>query len=354
MKEVGRLSRAEAAVLPLDDANPLQRAKAALEAGDHDAARHYLAQARLRIPSYVLTSPDTIRILVGLGDYDAAEAFTLDGAKRFPRKAQYLEGYALTAEKRRDFEEAARRWAVVRRKFPYSWQAYAFGAGCLRQLGRLDEAAAVIERGKRAQPNEILVLIEYGRITEAQQAWDKAWRHWDSVRDKHPIGYSGAAYALFRLGRRIEAEKLLEEGRNRYRADGGIPTMSARIAEEANEPDEAAARWALVRRYSPYDPGGYLNSLRFLRGRGQWAEADAVALTAIERFPKQEWPLLEYAQLAQLRQDWPAAAARWQAVRTAFPGNKSAWQFEARALEAVGQKGEAARVRTAEQSGPAA
>ncbi len=50
LRDLERIARNDAAMLTLDDANPLQRAKMALETGDRDAARHYLALARERSP----------------------------------------------------------------------------------------------------------------------------------------------------------------------------------------------------------------------------------------------------------------------------------------------------------------
>jgi tetratricopeptide (TPR) repeat protein len=344
-----RLARAEAEVLSLDDHNPLKRARAALDVGDREAARHYLALARSRIPAYVQTNPDTVYILLDLGDYDEAEAFTLNGAKRFPRKAYFLEGYARAADFRRDFAESARRWALVRRKFPYSEPGYAFGVAALRELGELDKAAAVIARGRKKLPEALLVLIEYARVAEAQQDWEEAYRRWHVMRDRHAWGYTGAAEALFKLGRRADAEALLQEGQEHYRSDAGILRTSARLAEQANEIDEAARRWALVLRRFPYDRAAYDLALRFYRANDRWEEADAAAQEAIQRFSKQDWPLIEHAKLAQQRNDHVAAAERWCAVRMAFPTNREAYRQEAVALRALGRSDEAAQVLAEEQ-----
>ena len=82
--DLERMTRAEAALLSLDDANPLQRSKMALESGDRDGARHYLEQARVRIPAYVQISPDTVTILLGLGDIDEPRAFHSRGPEALP------------------------------------------------------------------------------------------------------------------------------------------------------------------------------------------------------------------------------------------------------------------------------
>jgi tetratricopeptide (TPR) repeat protein len=346
-----RLARAEGEILSLDDHNPLKRAGAALDVGDREAARHYLGLARSRIPAYVQTNPDTVRILLDLGDYDEAEAFTLNGAKRFPGKAHFLEGYARAADFRRDFAESARRWALVRRKFPRSEQGYAFGAAALRVLGELDKTAALIARGRKKLPEALAVLIEYARVAEAQQDWEEAYRRWHAMRDRHVWGYTGGAEALFKLGRRADAEALLQEGHEHYRADAAILRTSARLAEQANETDEAAHRWALVLRRFPYDRAAYDLALRFYRANNRWEEADAAAQEAIQRFSKQDWPLIEHAKLAQQRNDQAVAAERWRVVRTAFPTNREAYRQEAAMLRALGRYEEATQVLAEEQGG---
>lgn len=345
LHELQRMTRDESAVLSLDDANPLQRSKMALESGDRDGARHYLKLARERLPGYVVTSQDTITVLLGLGDLDDLEQFTRDGMKRFPRKSQYWEGFAIVAERRRDFAEAAKRWAVVRRKFPYGWQGYTNGAACLRELGQFNEALTVIRRGLRNIPDDVRIAVEGGRVMEAQQDWSGLLRHWQASREAHGIGCAGYVYALFRLGHRDEAEAELERGRNLYRTDMGIDIMASRIARESGDMEETARRLEVMRKRFPYDFGALIYSLHFLRDQKSWTEADALAVIAIERFPKEEWPRSEYARLAEARGDWALATERWHALREAFPLHRPAWEQEAASLVAAGRAAEADQLR---------
>lgn len=349
LQELHRMTRDESAVLSLDDANPLQRSKMPLESGDRDGARHYLALARERLPGYVVTSPDTITVLLGLGDLDELEQFTREGTERFPRRAQYWEGFAVAAERRRDFAEAAKRWAIVRRKFPYPAQGYANGAACLRELGHYDEALKVVRRGLSNIREDVPIALEGGRTLEAQQDWSGLLRHWQASREEHGIGCAGYAYALFRLGRRDEAEAELERGRDRYRTDIGIEIMASRIAREAGDMEGAARRLEVMRKRFPYDFGALMYSLHFLRDQKAWTDADAVATTAIERFPKEDWPLSEYAHLAEARGDWAVAAERWHALREAFPLYRPAWERGATALVAAGRQAEADQLRAQER-----
>jgi tetratricopeptide (TPR) repeat protein len=251
--------------------------------------------------------------------------------KRFPRQPHYLEAYARAAERARDFDEAVRRWALVRKKFPGRTAGYVAAVSCLRQSGRLDEATALIRRAQALMPDDMTVILEAGRVVEAHGDWDEAYRYWYRVRTRHPGCFFGAAQALHKLGRTAEAEALLAEARHRYPIESGIAILNARIAGETGNTAEALKRWAFVRERFPLDRAGYQDGVRLLREQREWTEADAVAEQAIHRFPEEDWPLAEYAHLANARQDWSEAAKRWAAMAAAFPGREDAGRRAAEA-----------------------
>jgi tetratricopeptide (TPR) repeat protein len=335
LREMKRVMAVEEIQIASLDSNPLHRAKVSLEIGDRAAARHYFQLARERIPNYVLTSPETIDVLLGLHEFAQLEALALEGARRFPREPHYLEGYALAAERAGNFDEAIRRWALARKKFPTSRWGYVAAVGCLRQCGRLDEASALLRRAMTIIPDDITALFEFGRIAEARGDWNEAYRCWYRLRSRHVAGFLGAALALHKLGRTTEGEVLLVEARQTNMIEPLIPVLHAQLAQESGNIAEALKRWAVVRERFPLEKAGYAEGLRLLRGQRDWAEADAVAQAAIYRFPAADWPLVEYASLAHDRHDWAEAAKRWAAVRAAFPGREDAPQREAEARAAA-------------------
>jgi tetratricopeptide (TPR) repeat protein len=335
LRDVQRIDALEAAALAIREDNPLNRAKVSAELDDRKSAREFLDLARKQIPRHVLTSPDTVGILLRLGDFAELESFAVAGAKRFPNQPHYLVGYALAAERQRNFDEAIRRWAVVRKKFPNDKPGYVHAIGCLRQTKRLDEAEALLRTAMRKTPEDLLLRIEQCWLAEARGDWATAYARWDSLRSRHRVGYDGAAQALQKLDRTAEAEALLEEGRVRYPTYPDIAIMQARIAEQTGNTAEALKRWAVVRERFPFERSGYTNPIRLLREQQEWVAADAIALAAIRRFPSDAEPLADYANLAHARQDWAEAAKRWAALRTAFPDRKDA-QKEAQALAASG------------------
>lgn len=336
LAELKRALQAERNVTALDDANPLNRAKIALQVDDRAAARHYFDLAKARIPAFLRTSPDTIEVMLGLEAYDEADKFAAQGVRLFPHQAHHAEGFALVAERRGDLETAITRWAMVRKRFPARPLAYVQGAGCLRRLGRLADADSVIRQAIKLMPDNVAVRLEYGRIGEASGDWSDAYRRWAEISDRHPAGLIGMAEALHRQGKDAEAEALLEKSRMLWPLEVGMRALYARIAAEAGRIDEAVQRWAVVRDRFPRDQIGYTEGLTLLRAHQRWEEAEAVAAEAVDRFPDRTWPHLEYAMLAHLRRDWPAAASRWAAMREAFPDDPTGYQRGIEALEAAG------------------
>jgi len=331
-RELKQFAANEAATLSLDDANPLHRAKVSVDAGDLESACKYLAIARERIPDYVRTSPETVDVLLALGEFADLDALMLAGAKRFPNQRHYLEGYAKSAQRRRDFDEAIKRWAAVRKRFPSSRWGYIGAAGCLRDLNRLDEAEALVQFALRTMPDDLVLLLESAHIAQARKMWDEAYRRWDSLRERHPQGFVGAALALNELGRADEAEALLANGRFRYPTYPQIATTQAHIAEVTGNTAEALRRWAVVRERFPLERFGYEGAIKLLRKQQEWAKADEIAEQAIRRFPAGDWPLAEYANIARERRDWPEAAKRWAAVLAAFPNKQYAASLQAEAI----------------------
>lgn len=290
LRELARAERRETATIGLDDANPLNRARLALDAGDKVASRHYLTLAQQRIPQFVSRSPETIDILLRLGEFAEAERYAQDGAKRFPGRVAFWEGYALVAEKRGDLVEALRRWEQVAKRFPSVPRAHISAAGCLRMLNRFDEADALAGRAARQFPDNIGVLLELGRIADAKADWPLAHARWTEVAKYHPAGISGAAQALHRMGRSEQGRTLLVSARTRFPLDEGMAVMAARIAEEEGATDEAARLWEEARKRFPREPTGYREGIRFLREAGRWNEAFELAVHATEIFNDADWP----------------------------------------------------------------
>jgi tetratricopeptide (TPR) repeat protein len=351
LRQLDNLERLDASVLTLDESNLVNRAKVALEIGDTAGALRFWQDALMRYPRYAKQSHDALGILTGLRRFDEAEVLMLEGQQRDSRDAYYAEGYALVAERRGDNEEALQRWGRVRKKFPAYPMAYAHSVMCLKQAGRLDAAEALNEKAIRLFPKDVRSWEELARIAEQRQDWPEAIRRWELVCEKfrHIPGEIGVAHALAELGRFEEAEQRLKAAQPRAPLVPEINIALARLANQRGDKEEAVLRWADVRRRFPRLLAGYQGSVRHLLEMGRPADAETILLEAIDRFPAEAWPTVEYAFLARKQQDRAGEAERWTAVRAGWPDRPDGYAGGAEALTALGRHDEAAEIRAEHQ-----
>jgi tetratricopeptide (TPR) repeat protein len=336
----------------LDESNLVNRTKAALSGGDPDAALHYWREALARYPHFARMSRDALEIELGLKRFDEAEALMLEGQRRAPRDPFYANGYASVAERRGDTEEAIRRWGQVRKKFPGAWMGYVRGAMCLGLTGQFEVAEALSKQAIKLFPREAQAWISSARIAEHRRDWPAALHRWEIVRDKlnHISSDTGIARSLEGLGRIEEAEAQLKMAQRRQPLVPEIASSLARLSNFRGDKEETVTRWADARRRFPLMAFGYREGFRHLVGMGRHEDAEVILLAAIDRFPTEAWPAVEYASLATTRKDWEAAATRWAAVRAGWSDRQDGYLRGAEALAALGRQDEAAQLRDEHQS----
>ena len=86
------------------------------------------------------------------GRLDEAEALLRRARRRFRSDVRVYEDVARIAEMRPDWPEAARRWAVVRKRFPAQPSGWRGGAAALRKAGRIVEADALFAEAEARFP----------------------------------------------------------------------------------------------------------------------------------------------------------------------------------------------------------
>jgi tetratricopeptide (TPR) repeat protein len=351
LREIENLQQREEWALALDDGNLVNRAKVALSVDDPAAALHYWQEALARYPRFARGSRDSLEVLLGLRQFDEAEALMLEGNKRAPRDLYYADGYALVAECRGDNDEAIQRWDRVRKKFPGTSMGYVHGTICLNRAGQLAAADALNKKAIKLFPDDVRIWSESARIAEHRNDWPEAIRRWEVVCEKfkRAQGYLGIARGLKELGRIEEAEQRLREVHGSFPLEHAIAIALAQLARQRGDKEEAVRRWADTRRRFPLLPVGYREGIRQLLEMGRHVDAEPILLAAIDRFPAEAWPAVEYALLAHTQQDWEAAVARWGAVRAGWPDRQEGYLRGAEVLTALGRKDEAAELRAEHQ-----
>lgn len=230
--------------------------------------------------------------------------------------------YAREAEADRDWPQALARWTLARKSFPDRPPGYIGAAVALRELGRLDEAEAVIGEAVARFPDDPGPRVGWAALAHGRGDWAAAAERWDSVRARFPqevIGYSLGAAALRGLGRDRDAETVLGAGTAQCPGDAALALEHARIAHAAQDWPEAARRWQHLRACAPAEPAGYAGGAQALGADGRPDEADAVLTQAVERFPDQAALALEWARLGEHRDDAAEVLRRWELVRQRHP-----------------------------------
>ena len=163
----------------------------AFDSGDHDKALTIGNKTLRRFPEQCMASRPGLRLLLNLGSFDEIDAMMQEGRRRFPHDEHYATGYAQSAHRRGNLQEALYRCEIVRRKFSRVAEGYSIAAACLNSLGRRDEAEAMIGRGVRKLPNEFDLHIQHARNATQRHEWPEALRRWDMVRSRFERQFLG-------------------------------------------------------------------------------------------------------------------------------------------------------------------
>ena len=234
------------------------------------------------------TAMTTARTLVEQGHFEIAELTLEQARQRFPDSPEPLIEFARIAETKRDWVVMAARYTVLRIRFPDEVLGYRGGARALRELGRLDEADALLKAAMSRLPNEPSIFIDYGRIAELRSDWPGMANRFAEVRQRFPdncSGYTGSAQALSTIGRVADAEALLEAGQVPLPNEAALFVDHARMAELRHDWVALESRCASLRERFPDEPWPYAGGAMALRSFGRYDEADALLTDADLRFP---------------------------------------------------------------------
>ncbi len=282
--------------------------------------------------------------------FDEAEARLLEDIIDFPDRWQPLIGLARTADERKDWPEALRRWTAVRQCFPDRREGYQGSASALQSLDRPAEAEPIWAEAAARFPEWLHPLWSHALIAHRRQDWPEADARWDLMRTRFPgemNGYTFGAAALVELQRQHEAEALLDAAVARFPDRPQTLIAHARMAEQRKDWAEALRRWTVVRNCIPDRGEGYLGSAVALQALERPDEAEAIWGDAVERFPEWQHPLWSHALIAHRRQDWTEANARWALLRERFPGELNGYTFGAAALLQMQRQDDAEALLTA-------
>jgi len=147
-----------------------------------------------------------------LGRHDEADQLLYDVMYKAGNDVPFWLESASIAEHRQNWEEAARRWATVRDRFPLLPHGYIRGVRPLLELGHVIEAEYVLQEGIDRIQGDPALRLEYAQLAHRRQDWHEASQRWSAFRERfpnRPEGYQRGSEALKALGQTAEAAKLL-------------------------------------------------------------------------------------------------------------------------------------------------
>lgn len=160
-------------------------------------------------------------------------------------------------------------------------------------------------------------------IRQASQAaqcrdWHNAVRWWDIVRSQasgYLAAYTGAAYALRKLGRFDDAERLLSGAAERFPDHQQVVIASAWLANARRDWPTAIMRWTSARQRFPENPTIYVGSIAALQEAGRADEAHVLLPAAFNVLDRAKQRGLDAIECLRLEMSLAKASLDWLEVR---------------------------------------
>ncbi len=261
LQALGRLDEAEAAFVEAKEFFPKNEWAAARYAGVAEKRRDW-AEALRRwdevahaFPYFSLGCIAKGDILQNLGNLDEAEEIFRAAMQKFPDDEWAAIRHAGISVQKRDWAEALRRWGFLRERFPGELIGVLGQAEALRELGRFENAEAVLTEASERFPRNEWLIIGLARTAMAAGVWDETLTELErfdaakAVLDRAasrfpqdaPALYVGLGNAFIEAGRLDEAEAVSADAIARFPNDPAVKTLRAQIVGEGSRPDQSAA-----------------------------------------------------------------------------------------------------------------
>ena len=280
--------------------------------------------------------PDTISIADG-------QTHSLDASTHTAEQGALIASIE-AAQREQKFALVAERAASLRQGFPHLRLGYRAGADALRELGLLDEAAALLQDAKTRFHEEPWLLAAFATLAAQRGDWEEATEWSATLRRGFPAvqdGYRLELGRLRRLNRFEEAAALLAVAEKHCAGEDWPLIEAALLAEARGDHETAMAVWRRHRQTAPNSRAGYLGGIRSSLAVGRVGLAAAIVAEAEPRFGMTPWLTLQAARIADRKGDLVEAERRWAAARRAAPADEATWQGHLDALTRAGRWDEA-------------
>ncbi len=302
-------------------------ANQAMQRHDWPTAIAALAAMRAIDPNEAIAYEMGARSLASAGELTEADSLAVSGAARFPDHLAISILSAELAMRRADWNAADSRWSDVRGINPSNIEAYTAAALARINLGRFNDADALLRDAVGRFPGAFAPAREYAWAAFRRQDWPAAENRFAALRAAFPgerEAYIGASLVLEAQSRVMDALELLAEGMRQCPNDPGPGLHRADVATASwsQSPDfkPIAIRCIaeLQDRFPEHLPA-FLLELRAYRRAGDLAAAEDIATQLLQRWPDNLEILTEQAGIAAALGKTAAAEGHLLALKTLMP-----------------------------------
>ena len=256
---------------------------------DFDSVLERCAFLRKRFPGTVEGYTLGADAFLAKDQLQAAETLAFEAIKLFPENIGGPLAYARLAVKEKRWEEALRRWQLIRDGFRFAG-AYIGCAEALCHLGRYEEADQLLKQGRLSFGMEAGLHYEFARVAERKGDTAEAVQRWTTVLTRFPLDmsvYIAVSEAFERLDQSTEAEATLRTAVDRFPGELRPLLEVAKLLHFKRRNFPAAAEaWSQVRNDFPDNEEAYNTGADALRRAGHNKEAEAVKQECEIRFKK--------------------------------------------------------------------
>jgi tetratricopeptide (TPR) repeat protein len=260
--------------------------------------------------------------LDALGRYGEAAQVLAPALRMFPDDQELAVLNAWLATRRRDTEEARRLWRDVRARFTDIPDGYRGEAAALVDVGRLDEADAVLVEGLKHFADNFELAGDHARIAEYRPNWPLAAGRWREVVARcpdEPAAHIELCNSLLKSGQPEEAQTVVKESLQRFPEDVAVAATEAAVASQRKDWERAIEVWTAIETRFPHDVRGPVGLAHTLRASGQLERAEQSLAEAAQRFSGNVEIEVQLALTLSAGRQWPKALALWASLKERFP-----------------------------------
>jgi tetratricopeptide (TPR) repeat protein len=225
-------------------------------------------------------------VLRKMNNGDASREILAKAIAQFPDDLTLALERTLLARHQGRLEEALSFARDMIARFPAAPQGYESAARTCVELGRLDEAEAVLATARGKGVRSMGLASEYAVVADVGGKWDEALARWQAASAAYPnaaMPQAGLGAAFKRLKRFDEADAVLSAAMARFPKDSNLAVNYGWVADDRGDWQAALERWQALRARFPRNPRvrtGLVES----QAKARLLQIDAEA-SAVERPP---------------------------------------------------------------------